>query len=98
VLLTQVLRLSESIAEAHAQAGRLALARAAALSAERNVAALALVGGPRELGPVLNPAMAFALEQARRAARTPITRPLASPNQAAPPVLGRPTRDFDRGM
>ncbi|UZJ27059.1 relaxase/mobilization nuclease domain-containing protein (plasmid) [Rhodococcus antarcticus] len=98
VLLTQVLRLSESIAEAHAQAGRLALARAAALSAERNVTALALVGGPRELGPVPNPAMAWAMEQARRAARTPITRPLASPNQAAPPVRGRPTRDLDRGM
>ena len=105
VLLTQVLRLSESIAEAHAQAGRLVLARAAAAAAERSVAALTLVDGPSELGPVPDPAhagLAFARAEANRAARTPIRGPLISRDQ---PVPGTPaatriarTRDNERGM
>ena len=101
VLLTQVLRLSESIAEAHAQAGRLALARAAALSAERSVAALAGMGGPRELGPVLSreqAALAFTLDEARRASTTPIRGPLIPRGQPAPGTRTATTRDNERGM
>jgi hypothetical protein len=101
VLLTQVLRLSESIAEAHAQAGRLALARAAALSAERNVTALALVGGPRELGPVLTrqqAALAFTYEEARRAADMANRGPLTSGDHAVPGARTAITRDNERGM
>jgi hypothetical protein len=104
-----VLRLSETIAAAHAQAGRLVLARAAADAAERNVAALARVGGPAELGPALTPAevaMARVMDTARQAARaaaqTGITPGLASGNQPVPGV-GRNTardtgRDMERGM
>jgi hypothetical protein len=101
VLLTQVLRLSESIAEAHAQAGRLVLARAAAAAAERSLAALALVDGPRELGAAPDPAhaaIAFARAEANRAATTPLRGPLISRDQ---PVLGArtaTTRDNERGM
>jgi hypothetical protein len=101
VLLTQVLRLSESIAEAHAQAGRLVLARAAAAAAERSVAALALVDGPRELGPVPDPAhagLAFARAEANRAARTPILGPLISRDQPVPGKRTVTTRDNERGM
>jgi hypothetical protein len=101
VLLTQVLRLSESIAEAHAQAGRLVLARAAALSAERNVAALARVGGPRELGPVLTPeqvAIARVMDTARQAARIGISPGVASQDRPGPGVRRNNERDTERGM
>ncbi|UZJ26956.1 hypothetical protein RHODO2019_18900 (plasmid) [Rhodococcus antarcticus] len=101
VLLTQVLRLSESIAQAHAQAGRLVLARAAAAAAERNTAALARVGGPVELGPVLTPeqvAMARVMDTARQAARTGISPGVASGDQPVPGVRRNNERDTERGM
>jgi hypothetical protein len=99
VLLTQVMRLSESIAEAHAQAGRLVAARAAAEAAERSVSALARVGGPAELGPaptpvVRDPALAWAMEQAHRAAQTPLRRGLSPADQPGP----RARKGNDRGM
>lgn len=97
VLLTQMVRLTESIREAHAQAGRLVLARAAAEAAERNVAALARIGGPCELGAAPDPravAHALAVEQANRAAGQQITPGLTSGDQPVPGTR----KDTDRGM
>jgi hypothetical protein len=108
VLLTQVLRLSETIAAAHAQAGRLVLARAAAAAAERNTAALARVGGPVELGPTptrtpepvvaRDPALAWAIEQANRTARSPLRPGRALRDQPVPPARKDTGRDNERGM
>jgi hypothetical protein len=108
VLLTQVLRLSETIAAAHAQAGRLVLARAAAEAAERNTAALARVGGPVELGPTptrtpqpvvaRDPALAWAIEQANRTARSPLRPGRAPRDQPVPPARKDTGRDNERGI
>jgi len=98
VLLTQMLRLSESIREAHAQAGRLVLARAAADAAERNVAALARVGGPRELTAAPTAVMgahALAVEQANRAAGSRVTPGLTTSGDQPVPRTGK---DTDQGM
>jgi len=97
VLLTQMVRLTESIREAHAQAGRLVLARAAAEAAERGVAALARVGGPRELTAAPTAVVgvhALAVEQANRAAGSRITPGLTSGDQPVPGTR----KDTDRGM
>lgn len=97
VLLTQVLRLAESISDAHAQAGRLVAARAAAEAAERSVGALARVGGPVELGPAPTPTQAahvWAVEQANRATRAPL-RPGLTPGDQPVPRTGK---DNDRRM
>ena len=97
VLLTQMVRLTESIREAHAQAGRLVLARAAAEAAECNVAALARIGGPRELGSSPDPrgaGLALAMEQARRATGQRITPGLTPRDQPVPGAR----KDTDRGM
>jgi hypothetical protein len=101
VILAQVMCLSESIAEAHVQAGPLVAARAATQAGERSVTALARVCGPVELGPepTLAPALPpWLIDHTNLAARTPLRPGLTSRDQPVPRARRNIDRDNERGV